>query len=148
MEQSKQLDSVDAEGAKRAREAVSLPMLGEDETHKTPIANTSGMGVHAKIPDGVKRFSAGASILSGPWGWGNKSWLGLAAYLPYVGVLFAIYLGFKGREMAWRNKRWESVEHFNKVQKKWDRWGILVAFVLLCLTIVRASPPWYSALVK
>ena len=29
-----------------------------------------------------------------------------------------IILGLKGREWAWRNKKWDSLEHFNAVQKK------------------------------
>ena len=35
-------------------------------------------------------------------------------------------LGIKGREWAWQNKRWDSLEHFNRVQKKWSVWGAIL----------------------
>ena len=38
----------------------------------------------------------------------------------------AIYLGIKGRELAWRNERWDSLEHFNRVQRSWSLWGLVI----------------------
>jgi hypothetical protein len=29
-------------------------------------------------------------------------------------------------EWAWQNKRWDSLEHFNRVQKKWSVWGVVL----------------------
>jgi hypothetical protein len=41
-------------------------------------------------------------------------------------------LGAKGREWAWKNKKWESLEHFNRVQRAWSRiWLILLAVAVL-----------------
>jgi hypothetical protein len=34
--------------------------------------------------------------------------IGLLALVPYAGFVVAVYLGFKGRELAWRAKRWSS----------------------------------------
>jgi len=78
------------------------------------------------IPDGIKGWSWGAFLLSWIWAIGNKTWIGLLALIPYVGFIMAIVLGFKGREWAWKNKDWESVEHFNRVQKKWSYWGVVI----------------------
>jgi membrane protein YqaA with SNARE-associated domain len=47
-------------------------------------------------------------------------------------------LGAKGNEWAWRNKRWESVEHFQRVQQKWTEWGIRVVLALVAFGIVLA----------
>lgn len=44
----------------------------------------------------------------------------------------------QGRELAWQNKRWESVEHFNEVQRKWSLWGIGLIFGTLLLGVVAA----------
>ncbi len=56
----------------------------------------------------------------------------------------AIYLGVKGRELAWRNKRWDSLEHFNRVQRRWSIWS-LVMFLFAMLGIVAAIViPAYS----
>ncbi|MYN19521.1 zinc-ribbon domain-containing protein [Rugamonas sp. FT107W] len=76
------------------------------------------------LPDGVKGWSWGAFLLNWIWAIGNRTWIGLLAIIPYVGIVVAFWLGFKGREMAWKNGQWESIEHFNRVQKKWSRWGV------------------------
>jgi hypothetical protein len=66
--------------------------------------------------------------------------------VPYVGFIVSIYLGFKGREMAWQNKRWDSVEHFQRVQKQWSFWGVLIIGGIFLLGIVAAiAIPAYQA---
>ncbi len=97
--------------------------------------NTSGLGKGHAIPDGVSGWSWGAFLLNWIWAIGNKSWIGLIALLPYVGFIMTIMLGIKGREWAWRNKRWESVEHFQRVQKKWSMWGLIIFLGALVLGI-------------
>lgn len=85
---------------------------------------------NADLPDGIKRFSWGAFLLTWIWAVGNKTWIGLLCFLPIVGFIMRIILGFKGREWAWNNKKWESVEHFNRVQRKWDIAGFIFAIVM------------------
>ncbi len=53
----------------------------------------------------------------------------MLALIPYVGLIMAIVLGVKGREWAWKNKRWDSVEHFNRVQRLWSIWGAILLLV-------------------
>ena len=50
----------------------------------------------------------------------------------------AFYLGFKGREMAWRNKRWDSIDEFNRVQKKWSKWGVILVVGIMSIGILAA----------
>jgi hypothetical protein len=90
--------------------------------------NNSGGGRSIVPPPGVKGWSWGAFLFNWLWAVFNRTWIGLLALLPYVGFVFSIYLGIKGRELAWRNKRWDSLEHFNSVQKRWSVWA-LVLFV-------------------
>jgi hypothetical protein len=45
---------------------------------------------------------------------------------------------FKGREWAWQNKQWDSVEHFNRVQRKWAKAGVILLCIPLVLGIVAA----------
>ena len=40
-----------------------------------------------------------------------------------------IYLGLKGNELAWKNRKWHSIEEFKEVQKKWNK----AAFVFLAV---------------
>lgn len=100
--------------------------------------NNSGLGKVESLPDGVKGWSWGAFLLNWIWAIGNKTWIGLLVFLPYVGFIFAIILGFKGREWAWQNKKWESVEHFQNVQKKWSFWGVLLVVGVMVLGILGA----------
>lgn len=87
------------------------------------------------IPDGVRGWSWGAFLLNWIWAIGNKTWIGLLALVPYVGFIMAIILGFKGREWAWQNGEWESVEHFNRVQRLWTIWGLVITGVLVLLIV-------------
>lgn len=96
------------------------------------------------LPDGVKGWSWGAFLLNWIWAIGNKTWIGLLALVPYLGFIMAIVLGIKGREWAWKNKQWDSLEHFNRVQKKWSFWGVLLVVGLAGIGILAAiSIPAY-----
>lgn len=100
--------------------------------------NTSGTGKEAAIPEGVKGWSWGAFLLNWIWAIGNSTWIGLLCLIPYVGFVMSFVLGFRGREWAWRNKRWNSVEHFNEVQRKWSFWAVLVIGGMFALGILAA----------
>ena len=94
------------------------------------------------LPPGVAGWSWGAFLLNWIWALGNNTLIGLLALAPYLGFLVMIWLGFKGREMAWKNARWQSVEHFNRVQRRWSQWGIgmtlaiVLAAICLCVYAV------------
>jgi putative copper export protein len=101
------------------------------------INNNSGYG-ESDVPEGVKGWSWGAFFLSWIWAIFNRTWFGLLALVPYVGLIFALILGFKGREWAWKNKRWQSVEHFNQVQKRWSCWGVFIVVIIPLIGILAA----------
>ncbi len=116
-------------------ETVSLAKPGPAPAYSpSPAANPQPL----MLPDGVKGWSWGAFLLNWIWAIGNSTWIGLLALIPYVGILVAFWLGFKGREMAWKNRQWESVEHFNRVQKKWSRWGVGLTLGAMVLGILAA----------
>jgi hypothetical protein len=98
--------------------------------------NTSGLGKGHPIPEGVQGWSWGAFFLTWIWAIFNKTWIGLIAIIPYIGFIMAIVLGIKGREWAWQNKSWDSIEHFNDVQKKWSFWAVIFVVTAMALAIV------------
>jgi hypothetical protein len=102
------------------------------------LSNTSGGGKGAAIPEGITGWSWGAFFLNWIWAIGNRTWVGLFAIIPYVGFVMAIVLGVKGREWAWRNKRWESIEQFNRAQRSWSKWGIILTVAAFLIGIVAA----------
>ncbi|SFU65077.1 hypothetical protein SAMN05216552_1006233 [Pseudoduganella namucuonensis] len=122
-----------------------LPPTSDVSTAYPDSENTSGMGSGAVIPPGVKGWSWGAFLWNWIWAIGNKTWIGLLALIPYVGFIVGIYLGFKGRELAWRNKRWDSLEEFNRVQRKWTKWGLIIFVGFAVVGILAAvAIPAYS----
>jgi len=100
--------------------------------------NNSGGGSSIAPPPGVKGWSWGAFLWNWVWAPFNKTWIGLLALVPYVGVIVVFYLGFKGRELAWRNKRWDSLEHFNRVQRSWSKWGLILVVGAMLIGILAA----------
>lgn len=100
--------------------------------------NNSGGGKDIVPPPGVKGWSWGAFLLNWIWAIFNKTYIGLLALVPYVGLVVSIYLGVKGRELAWRNKRWDSIEHFNEVQRKWSFWGAALILGAIGIGILAA----------
>jgi Cytochrome oxidase complex assembly protein 1 len=79
------------------------------------------------IPPEIDRWNWGAFLLSWIWGVGNNTFIALLALIPIVGqVAMPFVLGFKGSRWAWRNGRWDSVEHFKRVQRLWAIWGAII----------------------
>lgn len=111
--------------------------------------NTSGMGKNQPLPPGVSGWSWGAFLLNWIWSIGNSTWIGLIALIPYVGFIMAIILGVKGREWAWQNKRWDSVEHFNRVQRSWSVWSLaIIGGVILIGILAAIMIPAYTGYIK
>jgi len=89
------------------------------------------------VPETAKGLCWGGFFLTWIWAIFNRTWIGLLCLLPVVGFVMRFVLLFKGREWAWKSKKWESVERFNRVQRIWSIAG-LVVFILFTLSIVAA----------
>jgi len=98
--------------------AASKP---EESSIQQP-ANTSGQGSAAVLPPELKKWNWGAFFLSWIWGIGNGVWIAFIAFI--LGIIWSIVLGIKGNEWAWQHKKWNSIEHFQKTQRTWAKWGI------------------------
>ena len=104
------------------------------------IQNNSGQK-DATVPEAIaKKFNWGAFLLNWIWGLGNNTYITLlifvgsiAAFIPFIGAFvplgLCIWFGIKGNEWAWQNKHWDSVEHFNEVQKIWTIVGVVLAII-------------------
>src|SRR5271167_3034884 len=78
------------------------------------------------IPPELDRWNWGAFLLNWIWGIGNNTYIALLTFVPFVGFLMPFVLGAKGSRWAWRNGRWDSVEHFKRVQRSWAIWGAVI----------------------
>ena len=96
-------------------------------------------GRELEPPPGVKGWSWGAFLWNWIWAIGNQTWIGLLALVPLIGLFVAIYLGIRGRELAWQNRRWDSVEHFQRVQRAWSMWGLIVLAVAVLFAVAQVA---------
>lgn len=103
----------------------------------------------AELPSELRGFNWGAFLLGPAWGLGNKVWIALPLFLIwfvpipiqfpgglliYYGLTF--FLAARGNELAWRSKRWSSVDHFRRTQRTWMKWGLAVAALNLMFGLV------------
>lgn len=119
-------------------DAPQAELLGDEYSE-----NNSGQKQDV-FPPGVKGWSWGAFLFNWLWAIFNKTWFGLLAMVPYVGFVVAIILGIRGRELAWKNKRWESVEHFNRVQRRWSMWGFIFLIIPAIGILAAIALPAYQ----
>jgi Cytochrome oxidase complex assembly protein 1 len=78
------------------------------------------------VPAEIDRWNWGAFLLNWIWGVGNNTFIALLTLIPFFGLFMPFVLGAKGSGWAWRNGRWDSVEHFKRVQRRWAIWGVVI----------------------
>lgn len=100
----------------------------EHPTEPADGENSSGM--HGSVPPEIQGgWNWGGCLLGWIWGIGHSVWIALLGLIvPWP--IMEIILGIKGNEWAWQNRRFESVEHFREVQRKWTIWGIIIFIVV------------------
>lgn len=108
-------------------------------TPPSAATNNSGQGNAQSVPSEVKGWNWGAFFLTWIWGIGNNVWLALLALFPGLNLIIAIILGVKGREWAWQNKRWSSVEDFKHSQRTWAIVGLILTIVFIIPMLVFTS---------
>ncbi len=82
--------------------------------------------IPAEIPPELDRWNWGAFLLNWIWGIGNNTFIALLTLVPGFGIVMMFVLGIKGSRWAWRNGRWDSIEHFKHVQHRWAIWGVVL----------------------
>ncbi|MFO7945662.1 MAG: hypothetical protein R6V19_02445 [Armatimonadota bacterium] len=103
--------------------------------------NTSGMDT--TVPPEVQNmgFSWGAFGLTWIWGIGNQVWIAFLGFLiglvPYLGAIgnlvFYIWLGMNGHELAWKKRRFDSLEQFQSTMRVWNTWGLVMFIASIVL---------------
>ena len=111
------------------------------------LTNNSGAGKDSPVLDIIaKKFNWGAFFLSWIWGLGNRSYITLIIFpiailgiIPVLGIIVQfgvmIWFGINGNKWAWQNKRWNSIEEFHSVQKKWAIAAAIIQILLLLITL-------------
>ena len=86
---------------------------------------------YTDIPDEARGFCWAAFLMPLIWSIGNRTWVGLLALVPMLQLPIGIWLGFKGREMAWKNCEWQDADHFNRVQLRWTQAALTLTGLFL-----------------
>ncbi len=88
----------------------------------------------------MRRWNWGAFALSLFWAAAMNQWAWFAlCFLPYANIIVIFYLAIKGNELAWKSRRWDSLEQFQATQAVWNNWGIaifIIHTVLIGLIII------------
>jgi len=98
--------------------------------------NSSGQGKEAEVPLEIQGWNWGAFLLSWIWGIGNNTYRAFWVLFPFVNLFMVIALGLKGNEWAWKHRKWESIEHFKKVQREWAKASFIVVTVLFLFAFI------------
>lgn len=95
--------------------------------------NDSGTGESAMVPPEVGNWNWGAFFLPLFWGHahnqGGRAWaIFLTNLIPLVGgfisLALTIMMASQGNSLAWKHRRWDSVEHLKKTERVWFFWGM------------------------
>lgn len=118
-----------------------------------------GANTPAEIPAELDKWSWGAFFLNWIWGLGNRTYIALLMFVPFVNLVMVFVLGARGNAWAWKNNPWRDVDHFKRVQKAWAIWGLVswivviggtVAFAFMIIstvvTVMKSSEPYRVAL--
>lgn len=97
------------------------------------MQNTSGQGAQAVLPPEISGWNWGAFMMNWVWGLGNNTYIALLMFVPLANIIMMFMLGAKGNAWAWRNKKWDSVAHFQRVQRKWAIAGLIILVVAVLL---------------
>ena len=100
------------------------------------VENTSGQGKSGAVPAEIKKWNWGAFLLNWIWASSNEVYYPIFLYLVLpINVVMMFLLGAKGNEYAWQNKRWDSIEQFQSVQKKWA-WSAVACYLVLTSILI------------
>jgi ribosomal protein L40E len=99
----------------------------------------------AKLPPSARGWNTAAFLIGPVWGPANGVWLGIVG-LVFLAIpesvleigwrltlylAYGAFLGFRGNELAWRARRWKSLEYFKRVQQLWMFVALIVNIALI-----------------
>jgi len=66
--------------------------------------------------------------------------------VPIVGFVFPFYLLFKGNELAWQYRKWESLDEFRESQKKWAVASFIILGIFAVAMFVMGA--WLAMMIR
>ncbi|HET6387222.1 MAG TPA: hypothetical protein VFJ58_27855 [Armatimonadota bacterium] len=99
------------------------------------LMNNSGQNesIPAELASG---WNWGAFMLPVVWSIAHETWFGLLALVPGLNIVVPFVLASRGNELAWQNRRFHSIAHFQEVQRVWRNCAIGVGAVSAALLVM------------
>jgi hypothetical protein len=96
-----------------------------------PDGNTSGMGDGYPVPPEASGWTFAGFVPFGLFsflnGNSNMGILGaVGSVIGIVGLVYAIMVGINGKESAWRNRRFNSIEEYTGTMRAWNNGGLIL----------------------
>jgi hypothetical protein len=101
--------------------------------------NDSGRGPESRLPNELRGMNWGALLLNFIWGLAMKTPWAWLCLVPFIGMVWPFVMMVRGNEWAWQYRKWDSVDHFRRVQEKWALWGLILIVVSIVLSILLMS---------
>ena len=117
----------------------------ENNLPNEPV-NDSGTR-RGQLPSSLRGWNTAAFLIGPVWGPANGVWLGVVSLIflaiPTIDwgwrltlyLIFGLVLGYYGNLLAWRGRKWDSTEHFKKVQDKWMIIGLIINILVLIFVV-------------
>lgn len=108
----------------------------------TAMSKDNSAATGLAVPAAAGKWNWGAFLMSWIWGLGNRTYIALLCLIPVVNLVVIFVLGAKGGAWAWKNRPWDGVEHFTRVQGLWTAFGLgllagyAIALVILVIALV------------
>jgi hypothetical protein len=108
--------------------------------YQPPDGNTSGMGPGYPAPAEASGWTFAGCVPFGLFAFFNGSIIwGLVAvlggFIPYIGgiagLVYLIYIGVQGRELAWRSRRFANLRQYVETMNAWNTWGLVLGLISL-----------------
>jgi hypothetical protein len=103
--------------------------------------NTSGLGPGYPLPPAARGWTNAGIIPAGLYSFytGSVLW-GIVGVLGVVfglaGLVYFVVVGLRGKEYAWRNRRFASFEEFEAVMAAWNNAGLWIIYISAALLAI------------
>jgi hypothetical protein len=105
-------------------------------------SNNSGQGEGTAVPPEAQGLNWGSFFFTWIWAIVNNAgalWIVIGLLAGWLWPIPNIVFLIKGNELAWQNKRWDSVEAFKAHQRKWAIAGLIllgISLVVFCISMI------------
>ena len=99
-----------------------------------PDGNTSGMGEGYLVPPHASGWTFAGFVPFGLFGfvngltvWGVVGLIG--HFIGILSIIYWIYIGIQGKELAWKHRRFDSIQQYEETMRAWNTWGLVLFLV-------------------